>query len=215
MFDADQIGMIRRAENPHGIRGVQHNALLSVDGQKSGISAAAYVPEFQGGIPAENNGAIVHGLGTDGRGADAVEARIQNRAARRHGIGGGSGRRRQNHTVGVAVLHQFPVAVQSEGKQFWQRAVGKDDIVECGGIHAEDRILPKNLHIQHDAPLDDSLPRHDGVQKIGFVAFDLRQISQPAAVDARNGDLPAHAAARRPDDGAIPAEDQDQIGLFV
>ena len=156
----------------------------------------------------------------DGGHAEALHPRIRHRPSRRHGVGGGARGRGHDETVGAVGRHGVAVLGQLNVHDAGHRSVGDDGVVEAVHLLACLAGGVQHLHVEHralfqavvggDVPLGGH-PIKETAQKLQLSHLQLGHVPHPTQVDAQDGGLPLGRAAGGLQDGAVTAQDDEQI----
>ncbi len=210
-----QVGILEQRDAVPGlpeldpVLGRQGELQLAVQGQVG----VRRIPQDQGHgeVRRDHRGAQVQGVRTDGRDDPGVHGRVQDRPARRKGVGGGAGGRGDDQAVrphdgGLHALHPQPEVHDP----------GHGSLVDHRVVHhrllGQDPVVPLQLRVEHDPLLAGQPPLEVGLDSLpglaGGVGGQEAQGAQVHAQDRRSQD--AHAPGRR-EQGAVASQYQAQV----
>src|SRR6266850_1294404 len=137
---------------------------------------------------------------------------MQDRALRRHRVGGRAGRRGDDHSVCAQRVDELAVDQQVELDQAPLRALADDGLVECDGL--KDRfIVSFYFSLQQRALLDAVLAVENRADAgLHVVVADVGHETDAALVHADERHVMAHETARRGEHRAVAADDDREIG---
>src|SRR5947199_297437 len=138
---------------------------------------------------------------------------MQDRALRRHRVGGRAGRRGDDHAVGAQGVDELAVDQQVELDQAPLRALADDGLVEGDGL--QDRfIVSFYFGFQQRALLERVFAVEDRADAGAHVVVaDVGHETDAALVHADQRHVVAHKIARRGEHRAVAADDDRQLGL--
>src|SRR5436190_3827906 len=138
---------------------------------------------------------------------------MQDRALRRHRVGGRAGRRSDDHAVGAQGVDELAVDQQVELDQPPLRALADDSLVERDGL--QDRFIISSYFSFQQRPLFNAVPaledRADA--RAHVVVADVGHEPDAALVHADQGHVVAHEITRRGEHRAVAADDDRELGL--
>src|SRR5204862_2601406 len=138
---------------------------------------------------------------------------MQDRALRRHRVGGRAGRRGDDHAVGAQGVDELAVDQQVELDQAPLRALADDGLVERDGL--QDRFIISLYFSFQQRALFNAVPaledRADA--RAHVVVADVGHEPDAALVHADQGHVVAHEVARRGEHRAVAADDDRELGL--
>ena len=148
----------------------------------------------------------------DGRDDHALGLRVQDGPAGCQRIGRGAGWRSHDHTISAVMLDQNVIAVDAEINGLLQTAFGDDDIVEGVALPA---VVAQNADIKQHPVVQQIISPCNG-RELLFHLVDLTGGQKAAApqVDAEDGLPVFQREVSLVQDGAIPADGQDDIRFF-
>src|SRR5436190_6121981 len=137
---------------------------------------------------------------------------MQDRALRRHRVGGRAGRRSDDHAVGAQGVDELAVDQQVELDQPPLRALADDSLVERDGL--QDRFIISSYFSFQQRPLFNAVPALENRADAGahVVVADVGHETDAALVHADQGHVVAHEIARRGEHRAVAADDDRELG---
>src|SRR5437764_14139165 len=201
-----------RADAHCGHVAVAHgHVLLSIDAE--GRLVVGVRGELDDRVRRHHDRAAGMGVSADRREDEAVHLRVQDRAARRVGIGRGAGRRGDQDAVRRVGGQLLVVQASQYAHDPRQRATSDHGLVE-GLISGQALALAPVLDLQHDALLDPVVAAHEWRDPLGHLGgLTLRTQTQRTQVDAQHGRARECGEARGAQDGAIAAQRNGHVDV--
>ena len=151
-------------------------------------------------------------VGAEGGDHDPLGLGVQDGPARRQRIGRRAGGGGDDDPVAPEMLDQNVVAVDAEVDGLLQPPLGHHDVVEGVALPA---VVPQNADVEQHPAVQAVLPAGHGAQLcLQFVHLAGGQKAAPPQVDPQNGLVIVEGHVGDVQDGAVPADGQDDVGLF-
>ena len=148
----------------------------------------------------------------DGRHDDVFIFRLDERAAGRHGVGRGAGRRGDDDAVAVEARDGHAVAISGHTDAVYVPAVN-DYIVEHR-LCADDPFITHKLHVKHHAPADRIFSVRDLEQNVQLIVLQTGQKSLAAEIHTDDRDWVVTQRDRDVQDRPVAAHDDDERGVL-
>jgi len=166
-----------------------------------------------GGVAWDDDGADGEQVGTDGGDQHSVNAGHDNGAVGGEVVGGRAGWGGDDDAIGAEGGDELIIDLDGEVSHAGDGALRDDDVVE--GVPLLDELsVAQDLGAHHAADFDLGAvvaPGFQGGVELG--EGDLSEEAEGAEVDAEDGCGGAGEGAGRGEEGAVAAEDDDQVGL--
>src|SRR6266850_1410258 len=215
-----EVAVARRVHEAHRVRRAleqQAVALLHVGERKAVEMRARVERAHQHDL---DHHAVAHAHRARGKGVRVERHQrerrhrgVQDRALRRHRVGGRAGRRGDDHAVGAQRVDELAVDQQVELDQAPLRALADDGLVERDGL--QDRfIVSSYFGFQQRALLDAVLAIENRADAGAHVVVaDVGHETDAALVHADQRHVVAHEIARRGEHRAVSADDDRELGV--
>ena len=148
----------------------------------------------------------------DGRHDDVFIFRLDERAAGRHGVGRGTGRRGDDDTVTVKARDGHAITISGHADAVYVPAMN-DHVVEHR-LRADGPLIAHELHIEHHAPADRIFPVRDLEQHVQLIVLQTGQKSLAAEVHTDDRDRVVAKCDCNMQDRPIAAHDDDECGIL-
>src|SRR5437016_4772164 len=206
---ADEAGARGRLPNLHPVVLPQREPLLAVDrkhhilvGQQRDLDARR---------AGQHHRAVGEGVGADGGDHDGVHGREEDGPAGRERVRRGTGRRCDDEAVGAVRGRVLPFHRHGQVDDSAHRGLGDHHIVERD-VLGESLTPAHHPGGEHHPVVEHDLAREHGVQRREqLLERGGRQEAEPAEVDAEDRHARVADHARHRQEGAVPAEDHDEI----
>src|SRR5258705_8762867 len=190
----------------------KRDCLLAVDGEVDFVGNADDV-DADGGFARGNDGADGEQVGTDGSDQQGVNAGHDDGAVSGEVVGGGAGGGGDDDAVGAEGGDELAVDFDGEVAHAGDGAFGDDDVVE-GVPLLEDLAVSDVLGVHHAPDLDLGAVVAPGFERGVEVGEGyLGEEAEGAEVHTEDGGCGAGEGAGRGEEGAISAEDDDEVWL--
>src|SRR5437899_5836624 len=159
----------------------------------------------------EDDRPVRQGVGADRRQHDRVHRRKQDRPTGREAVGSRAGRRRDDQAVGAVRGGVLPLDRHREVDDAAHRRLGDNNVVE-GGVLPEPLAVPDDPYGQHHALVHLHPAREQRFERREHLVERRRgEESEPAEVHAEQRHAEVADGARHGEEGAVAAEDDEQV----
>jgi len=194
-----------RAAYGNAIAAAQADSLAAVHGKKGVFAAGAGKLHRDLAVCRRNDGTCLHIVGADRREHNILCSRLDQRAASRHGIGRGTGRRADDQSVAAEGHHIHAVALHGHLHHAGDRALRDDGVVQRVLLQ-NDASLVLRADVEHHARLDGEIVVRKAAQLLELAALQLRHEAHGADVHAEDRDSGLCCSLGGMEDRAVAAE---------
>ena len=186
---------------------------VAVDGEEKLIVKGDSRLDVKEGIARKDDGAVAERMGTDRREDNALDARIDDRAARRKRVGGGAGGGGDNNAVGAVIETRVAVVHNAEVDDVGHRPARQHHVVERDIAVLGLSLVPDG-NVEHHAALDLVFLGEEAGDELQLAHFQTRHKAQTSLIESQDGLVVDGGDGRRTQDRAVPAERDDRVAVF-
>jgi len=208
----DEVVALWRASDADGVVFLEGDAGLAVESEEHGFRGASEFDFDEGGV-ADDDGTVGESVRADGRDDERFDGGMNDGAASREGVGGGTGGRGDDEAVGAIADDEIVVDGEFEFDHACKSGFVDDGVVE-DVLRVNDLICTKELDLEHGANGFGGAAGESFFEGgIEFVDGEAGEKAEAAHVDGENGKAARSGEASGGEQRAVTAEDEEEIGL--